>query len=145
MATIFTIGHSNRTIDEFIAILNHYKITHLVDARSRPFSKYAPQYNRFSLEKALESNGISYLYRGQSVGGLDVNKRQEEVLDGLAQFAKNGMRMALCCAEKLPHDCHLCTVIAPLLNARGVEVEHLISVSETETHRSVKQEKLFDD
>ncbi len=145
MPRIYTIGHSTRSIEQFVALLKRHKITHLVDARTRPFSRHAPQFNRFGLEKALAVEGINYIYRGQSIGGLGVNKRQEEVLDGLARMAKSGVPVAIMCSEGDYHDCHRYTVLAPLLVARGVQVEHIVNATRTETHLSAEQEKLFGD
>lgn len=59
--TLFTIGHSNHEIDKFIDLLRCHQIEMLVDVRSSPHSRYAPQYNMDALRNALDKQGIHYL------------------------------------------------------------------------------------
>lgn len=67
--TIFTIGHSNHSLDVFINLLQFHKIDVLVDVRSKPFSPFSPQFNKEGLEKAVKASGIRYLFQGKEVGG----------------------------------------------------------------------------
>jgi uncharacterized protein (DUF488 family) len=67
---IFTIGHSNHIIEVFINLLTSHNIDLLVDVRTTPYSKYSPQYNRENLSKSLKENNISYLHKGDSLGGM---------------------------------------------------------------------------
>ncbi len=66
---LFTIGHSNHPIEEFIGLLEGKQITRLVDVRSAPYSKYNFQFNKESLEHALKLHKISYVYEGKNLGG----------------------------------------------------------------------------
>jgi uncharacterized protein (DUF488 family) len=66
---IYTIGHSNLTIEEFLTALRVNGIGCLVDVRSRPYSQYSPQFNRGSLEHSLHQNGIEYRFAGETLGG----------------------------------------------------------------------------
>ncbi len=67
--TLYTIGHSNHTTEEFLALLRTYHITVLVDVRSAPYSKFAPQFNKSELQAFLEQHGIQYRYAGEYLGG----------------------------------------------------------------------------
>jgi len=128
MKKIYTVGHSNKSIEEFVALLNTRSIALVVDVRSRPFSKYVPQFNRPNLAHALSRAGIEYLYRGKNLGGLDVNVQQDETIEELVELAKeNDVRLALMCSEaKADQNCHRYTILTPLFEARGIEVEHLV-------------------
>ena len=66
---IYTIGHSNRPLDEFIAILTKYKIEAVADIRRFPTSKRFPWYKRENLEIVLKKNGIKYFWLGDLLGG----------------------------------------------------------------------------
>lgn len=125
MSKIYTIGHSTRTIDQFISKMSRYQITHIVDARTTPFSRYAPQFNRYDLKKSLEAYNFTYIYAGKSIGGLGENQGQEEMVDGLCQLANNGIRVVVMCSEADYRQCHRFSVLTPMFEARGVPVEHL--------------------
>jgi uncharacterized protein (DUF488 family) len=66
---IFTIGHSNLAIEDFIAALRRGGVSRLVDVRSTPYSQFSPQFNRESLDDSLRSAGIGYRFEGYSMGG----------------------------------------------------------------------------
>src|SRR5215467_15806619 len=68
MATLFTIGHSTRSLEELIEVLQAHSIETLVDIRSFPMSRRLPQFNRESLEKSLPENGIEYVWM-KDLGG----------------------------------------------------------------------------
>ena len=68
LATLYTIGHSTRTLDELIAVLQAHSIETLVDIRAFPMSRRLPHFNRESLEQALPSAGIRYLWM-KALGG----------------------------------------------------------------------------
>lgn len=71
--TIFTIGHSNHDITDFINLLLANKIELVIDVRSAPYSKIYPHFNKNSLEVSLTKNSIEYLFLGDSVGGRSNN------------------------------------------------------------------------
>src|SRR5438445_1176537 len=68
MATLFTIGHSTRTLDELVGALQAHSIETLVDIRSFPMSRRLPHFNRESLEKKLPESGIRYVWM-KELGG----------------------------------------------------------------------------
>jgi uncharacterized protein (DUF488 family) len=67
--TIFTIGHSNHSSEEFLQLLQQHSVACLVDIRSQPYSRYNPQFNRETLAAALRSAGIRYSDFGATLGG----------------------------------------------------------------------------
>lgn len=79
--TLYTIGHSNLSAAEFLALLNTHHITTLVDVRSAPYSKYVPHFGKRELETFLKSRGVNYRYAGEVLGGrpkqADVYKNSE--------------------------------------------------------------------
>ena len=66
---LFTIGHSNHTIERLIQLLQDNCIQQVVDVRSAPYSRYNPQFNRNFLESALKNRQILYRYEGKDLGG----------------------------------------------------------------------------
>src|SRR6185503_13301438 len=69
MLTIFTIGHSTRTVEEFLKLLQQVAVDHLVDVRAIPRSRKNPQFNSINLQKALSLVGIEYRHIA-ALGGL---------------------------------------------------------------------------
>src|SRR5271169_891598 len=76
MATIYTIGHSTRTLDELVRALQGHEVKTLVDIRSFPMSRRLPQFNRESLEQELPKHGIAYLWI-KELGGRRKKIRNE--------------------------------------------------------------------
>src|SRR5436190_61531 len=77
--TILTIGHSTRTIEEFLALLNAHEVTCVADVRTVPRSKRNPQFNRDALPVSLERVGIAYVHM-PGLGGLRRTKRDSQNL-----------------------------------------------------------------
>src|SRR5437870_4228181 len=67
--TFFTVGHSNHSLHDFLALLASHAIEVLVDTRSHPYSKYVTHFNREELAAALKQAGVKYLYLGRELGG----------------------------------------------------------------------------
>lgn len=76
MATLYTIGHSTRTLDELITVLNTHEIETLVDIRAFPMSRRLPHFNRESLEQALTQENIRYIWM-KSLGGYRKKTRDD--------------------------------------------------------------------
>jgi len=145
--TLFTIGHSNRTLEFFAGLLLGYEIKRLVDVRTIPRSRHNPQFNRETLPEDLKSVGIAYTHL-PGLGGLrhalkeSVNRGWENAsfrgyADYMqtAEFEKNlgkliamgqEARVAFMCAEAVPWRCHR-SLIADALTVRGVPVRHIMS------------------
>jgi uncharacterized protein (DUF488 family) len=69
MGTIYTIGHSNHSLEKLVSLLRAVGATTVVDVRSAPYSKYCPHFNRESLAPALVQAGLDYAYAGKQLGG----------------------------------------------------------------------------
>ncbi len=71
---IYSIGHSDHSIQAFLELLRRHQITVVVDVRSQPYSQWAPQFNRESLARALEEAGVHYIFMGDSLGGRPTDR-----------------------------------------------------------------------
>ena len=148
--TIFSIGHSNHSIEKFLSLLKDSKINMVVDVRSAPFSRMFPQFNQEPLKKSLSDHEIGYLYLGDQIGGR--SNDPEDYLDGQVMYkslAKKGAfnsgisrlregsvkyQIAIMCSEKEPLDCHRTLLVSEALVNNGVLVCHIHADGEVETH-----------
>jgi uncharacterized protein (DUF488 family) len=130
--TVWTIGHSKHEIAEFLEITSSFKIEVIVDVRTSPFSKMAPQFNKEQLGSALAKSGIDYLHMGASLGGrptqedfydsqghvfYDMMAGTEEFKSGIIRLV-NGMerfRIAMMCSEGSPDKCHRTLLVGRVL------------------------------
>jgi uncharacterized protein (DUF488 family) len=148
--TVFTIGHSNHTLERFMALLNLHDIKALGDVRSKPYSRANPQFNREELKKALKNVGIAYAFLGLELGArsedpacyvhgrvqyerIASTEAFEHGLDRVQKGMKN-YRLALMCAEKEPLECHRAILVARHLVARGIDVKHILADGRLERH-----------
>jgi uncharacterized protein (DUF488 family) len=151
---ILTVGHSTRTIEEFVEILRANGLTRLVDVRTIPRSRHNPQFNQKSLSESLKSSSVEYVamktlgglrrpkadsrnmgWRNSSFRGFaDYMQTQEFAsgIDMLLGFGQNG-QVAIMCAEVLPWKCHR-WLIADALTVRGTLVEHIINFKKRTNH-----------
>lgn len=152
---IHAIGHSTRTLDEFIDILQAHSIATLVDIRTIPKSRHNPQFNEETLQAGLAKRGITYVHL-KELGGLrkpskdsvnagwknasfrgfaDYMQTREFVsaVRRLMQLGKTG-RIAVMCAEGNPFRCHR-SLVADALTVRGVHVLHISSKTSAREHR----------
>jgi uncharacterized protein (DUF488 family) len=152
---IYTVGHSTHPIEEFIEILLALQIQRVVDVRSIPRSCHNPQFDQVPLERSLLSHGIHYTHlkelgglRHTSAASINTGWRNasfrgyadymlaEEFQAGLHHLMELGQeeRVVLLCAEAVPWRCHR-SLIADALNARGVQVEHILDNRRSQLHR----------
>src|ERR1700692_4202888 len=66
---IYTIGYGNRSIEEFIQLLQAYNIQYLVDIRSQPYSRFSPDFSQKALQQHLKQHNIGYIFMGKELGG----------------------------------------------------------------------------
>ena len=152
---LYTIGHSNRPIEELVALLQEHHIGVLADVRSYPGSKRWPHFNRESLEATLGQAGIDYVWM-KGLGGRRKSSKQdspntalrsegfrnyadymqtESFGEAIAQVLETAQASptAIMCAEKLFWQCHR-RLISDHLTAQGVPVIHIIEAGKTQTH-----------
>jgi uncharacterized protein (DUF488 family) len=152
---IWTIGHSTRTIDEFISLLKENEIKLLADVRAFPSSKRYPQFNKEALAKSLKAPEIRYehfpelggkrksvpgsrntAWRNESFRGYADYMATEQFQKGierLLNFAAETGASAIMCAEAVWWRCHR-SLIADYLKARGEEVLHILGAKKVESH-----------
>ena len=140
--TIFTVGHSNHSLEMFIDLLKSHKIDVLVDVRSKPFSRFSPQFNKEELKKAVKASGIKYLFLGKELGGRPQNSEFYDnygfvlysriaeaplFLEGIDRLMKGikNYRVAVMCGEENPANCHRWLLVGRVLARRGVSVQHI--------------------
>lgn len=139
---VLTIGHSNHTLEHFLALLKAHSIQVVVDARSQPYSKYATQFDHEALKTALQATGIKYLYLGRELGGRpnggEFYDGEGHVLydrvaatsvfqEGLSRLERGirEFKVAMLCAEENPAACHRRLLVGRVLRDRGIQVEHI--------------------
>ncbi|MGH8224567.1 MAG: DUF488 family protein [Gammaproteobacteria bacterium] len=154
LSTLYTIGHSNRTLDAFIAILRAHGIEYLVDVRTIPRSRHNPQFNLDALPASLAEFSINWEHRA-GLGGLrhackdspnqgwrnasfrgyaDYMQTPEFTaeIEALTELARRE-RTAIMCAEAVPWRCHR-SLIADALTVRGIAVRHIMSEKTARPH-----------
>jgi len=151
---VFTIGHSTRSVQEFIALLSAQQIELLVDVRTVPRSRRNPQFNRETLPQSLQAADIGYEHdaelggfrrpgpestnagwRNASFRGYADYMQTAAFAAAAERLAKQAQhtRLAVMCAEAVPWRCHR-SLIADALVARGIRVEEIISATRTQPH-----------
>lgn len=152
---IFTIGHSTRSIQDFLEILTHYHITELVDIRTIPKSKHNPQFNGDELAHVLRNHHIGYRHQ-KNLGGLrhahkdSINTAWENAsFRGYADYMqtdefKHGIKelietakhktMAIMCAEAVPWRCHR-SLVGDALLVHDIHVKDIYSMTTVKEHK----------
>ena len=135
MTTLYTIGHSNHEPDAFQALLREHEIELVIDVRSSPYSRYVPQANRETLDRALEGGGIAYRWMGDrlggkpegSVGDYDALRASPGFQQGVGELLVAAMeqRTAIMCSEGDHRQCHRHKLITPALLDHSVHVLHI--------------------
>lgn len=152
---IWSIGHSNRTMDEFLNILHQFEIKNLTDVRAFPSSKNFPHFSKSQLSNVLEQNKINYTHL-PLLGGkrkplkdsmnngwrnpsfrayadyMDTNMFSEGIKELCTLSQLN--RTAYMCAEVLWWQCHR-ALISDYLKADGYPIEHILSSTKTQEHK----------
>ena len=165
MATIYTIGHSTRSVCELISSLQAHGIRTLVDIRSFPMSRRLPHFNRENLDTELHKSNIEYVWL-QELGGR--RKRQPEDspnialhndsfrnyadymlrsefkmgIDQLLQIAQRGPT-AIMCAERVYFRCHR-MLVSDYLTVHGHEVLHIDAEKPPRPHKLMDEARLID-
>ncbi|HEU4853273.1 MAG TPA: DUF488 domain-containing protein [Telluria sp.] len=151
---VCTIGHSNRPLDDFLALLASNQIECVVDIRTVPKSRHNPQFGQDQLPHSLAAAGVNYRYieelgglrharpdsanagwRNKSFRGYADHMQSEEFARGMALLVELAVRQrcALMCAEAVPWRCHR-SMVGDALLVRGFRVEHIIGPKGRKTH-----------
>lgn len=165
---IYTIGYGSRSLDDLVALLKRYQIVFLIDVRSKPYSKFKPEFTKDALEPRINSEGLKYVFMGDTLGGqpdipsvftddgkVDYGKLREKDffqrgIQRLQDAWNKKLRVAIMCSEGKPEMCHRSKLIGEVLVEKGIEVMHidetgkLISQQDTLLRLSSGQMSLFD-
>jgi uncharacterized protein (DUF488 family) len=154
-AELWTVGHSTKSIDEFVALLKLHGIARLVDVRTVPRSRHNPQFDTRALARHLTNAALSYTHQPE-LGGLRKPRKDSintgwnnssfrgyadymqteqfwDALEALMTGARDA-QTAIMCAEAVPWRCHR-SLIADALTIRGWTVRHIMSKTKADTHR----------
>lgn len=153
--SIWTIGHSNHEFEEFVELLQGQEIDVVVDVRSFPYSRFAPQFNQDELRQELQVAGFRYLFLGEQLGGrparpdhYDAEGRAlygpmaeesgfQDAIDRLISGAADH-RIALLCSEGKPEGCHRRLLVGKVLAERGIPLHHILPDGKVEEEREVR-------
>ena len=167
---LFTVGHSNVALDDFLSLLQQHGVQAVADVRTLPRSRHVPHFNAGQLRDALARREISYLPFGRELGGrpedagfydaqghvlygrLAASPAFREGIDRVLASAQT-QRVALLCSEEDPARCHRHLLVGRVLRRRGVAVTHIRRDGRTETESDLAarevsdaaQDTLFDD
>ncbi len=154
---VLTIGHSNHSTEHLVKLLKTNSVRVVVDTRSHPYSRFAPQFGLEPLKKALQEAGLRYVYLGRELGGrpqgdefydgqghvlYDRAAKSTFFLQGLTRLL-NGIRkykVAILCAEENPANCHRRLLVGRVLREHGVMVEHIRGDSRIQSETEVAAE-----
>jgi uncharacterized protein (DUF488 family) len=164
MATVWTVGHSTRSGEEFGQILRVHEIQVLVDVRSFPGSRRYPQFNRETLSDSLAKLGIEYKHAPR-LGGRRTPRKDshntawknasfrayadhtetDEFRNGVEELLElaDGSRVAVMCAEAVWWRCHR-SLISDYLKAKGHTVIHILDENKTEEHPFTSAARIVD-
>ena len=165
MGVLYTIGHSTRSIEELISVLQAHKIETLADIRAFPMSRRLPQFNRDALEQTLSAAGTRYVSM-TALGGYrkkileespNVALRNqsfrnyadymlmpdfEKAISELVRFSQES-RTAYMCAERLYFRCHR-MLVSDWLVSHGHEVFHIDGVGPAKPHALMAEARMID-
>jgi len=143
-STVHTVGHGNKSFEQLLNELLCFNIEYLLDVRSTPYSKFNPQFNKEVLSHALAQNNVTYVFMGQSLGGmpnnpqcytngkvdyakLKVQNSFQQSLQRLVVAHSKGIKVALMCSESMPETCHRAKLIGHELYQRhNITTQHII-------------------
>ena len=162
--TIWTIGHSTRTLEEFLGLLDEYRIESIADVRRFPGSRRYPHFASEALADTLPAHGVAYqwlpelggrrkvqpdspntAWRNASFQGYADHLASPEFAEGLEKLLQLAaeQRTALMCAEVVWWRCHR-SLIADVLKLRGIEVIHIVDATHTTVHPYTSPARIVD-
>jgi len=169
MKTVYTIGHSNRSLEEFVKLLKSERVRLVYDVRSFPTSRIAPHFTRHTLSNALSRAGLKYIWDRRLGGYRKFGKDVEDF--GIARcFKSEGFRTyatyivrssearraceelasiaekittAIMCKERIPWRCHR-KILSDFMVSRGFQVVHIIDENWKAVHKLTKCARIVD-
>jgi len=157
---LFTIGHSNLSIEAFVLLLQQHGITAVADVRSHPFSRYLPHFNQSEIKASLSAVGIQYVFLGKELGArpedlscYDVSGKAlyqriaatplfSEGIQRILSLAKDrgaaNYKICLMCAEKDPITCHRTILVCHKLKDFNLQINHILADGNLESHQDLE-------
>jgi uncharacterized protein (DUF488 family) len=145
---LYTIGHSNHSIEKFISLLKNHGITLVADVRSSPYSQYCTQFNKEIFSTRLQAESIGYIYLGEGLGGMSANFVDFKQMSNRQEFKQEITRLleafdedcvALMCVEKDPIKCHRFTLVCRALKSEGLHIRHILEDGSIEEHSDAEE------
>jgi uncharacterized protein (DUF488 family) len=150
--TIHTIGHGAGAFSDLEQRLGAHHVQTIVDVRSIPYSKHAPDFQKARIAAIAAATGFGYRWLGDRLGGrpddpslltADGEPDYDKIaaapafnagLDEVEALARTS-RVALLCSELDPSGCHRMTLLAPALEARGYHIAHILGDGSSRAHQ----------
>ena len=141
---IYTIGHSNYSIERLIDMLKYYNINCVVDIRGTPYSKYNIHFDKETIKYTLNKAGFIYVYMGKELAANRINKqsyneegysdfekviKEKEFIEGIERLkngCSKGYKIALLGAMQEPIRCHRSILVGKTLKTCGFNVKHIL-------------------
>lgn len=162
--TIYTIGHSTHSMDEFLAMLQSFGIKTLVDIRSMPGSRKFPQFNKENLKISMEEAGIQYIHQSDLGGRRKIKKdskntrwnhpsfrsyadymETEEFKNAIIKLEQTAIEQptAYMCSEAVWWRCHR-SMVSDYLKAKDWTVLHIMAIGKVQEHRYTAPARIVD-
>jgi len=157
MKELFTIGHSNHTLEQFLELLSSQNISAIADVRSNPYSQYSPQFNKDFLERSLRYANIEYVFLGRELGARSseescyVEDQAKYELIALLPAFRAGLdrvlqgiehyKVSLMCSEADPLMCHRTILICRELRKthHDIKITHILGNGATESQEEAEK------
>lgn len=157
---IYTIGHSNYSVDRLIEMLRFHNINCVVDIRGTPYSKYNVQFNKETIRQTLTNKGFIYIYMGKEFA-VQREDRSSYTKEGYADFEKavndddflsgverlkvgcsKGYRIVLMGAMQDPINCHRAILLGRALREKGFNIKHILHENTIATQEELEERML---
>lgn len=155
---LYSIGHSNQTQEEFLALIMVYDINCIVDVRSLPASKYSPQFNLEYIRGFLLANNVQYLHFGEEFGARRYDSIDESgqvnfemavktpaFISGALRILRGmerGYNIAFMCSEADPLECHRFALVSRYFHDTGICVQHILKDAKLASHESLEKDMI---
>ena len=154
---IYTVGHSNYTVERLIDMLKHYNINCVVDIRGTPYSKYNIQFDKETIRYTLTKAGFIYIYMAKELAAKRINKqsyneegysdfekviKEREFLEGIERLkngCNKGYKIALLGAMQEPIRCHRSILVGRALRENGFNVKHILDDYSIASQEDIEQ------
>lgn len=154
----YSLGYSDRKIDEFIELLQRYGINCVVDVRFNPYSKNEKSlpYNMDNIKITLNKHGIYYIFMGKELGARNkdcINEQGEACYEDIRKDSNykkgivrlidgmnKGYNIVIMCAEKEPVNCHRAILIGYNLKKKNIDVKHIVDRDLVKSQGDIEEE-----